>query len=142
MKKLYGMMLLGVLLGCARSVSDPPVPNPPAGPFANTILGKWVLVETQAPGNGLPGAWLAAAPAGQLMDIQPGGNITGSVFPTVTGYQLTDSITVKMIDPTQTAGCRLFNYKIDTVARALFLYIRPANGALCYEGCGGLKFTR
>lgn len=119
---------------CSPTVNSLPIPN--------TIIGKWVLVEKQAPGIGPPGVWSPASPAGQWMDIQAGGQISGTVFTDVTGYQVLDSASLKLMAPTQPAGFYLFNYHVDAAARTLFFYIRPTNGGYCIEGCGTYKFVR
>ncbi|MES2331531.1 MAG: hypothetical protein V4539_18140 [Bacteroidota bacterium] len=138
MKKNFALPVLLILLilagiACRRSAD---------GPIPNTILGRWILTDKQAPGTGPPGVWSVASPAGQWMELQPGGQVSGTVFPGATSYQVLDSVTVKLTDATQTAGFRLFNYQVDTVARVLFFYIRPSNGGYCIEGCGTYKFGR
>jgi hypothetical protein len=124
------LCLVFIIAACNRTATEPDFPN--------TILGRWHWVETQAPGTGPPGVWSAANPAGRYMELQAGGVITGTAFTDVTSYQLVDSVTLKLIAPTQPAGFRLFNYRLDSVDRALYFYIRPANGGYCIEGCGTL----
>lgn len=110
--------------------------------FSPELAGKWVLTDTQSAGTGPPGVWAKASPADRWVEVGDNGNISGTVFPAATGYQLIDSVTLKVIDPSQAAGFRLFNYKIDTVQKALFFYKRPPNGGYCIEGCGSYKFMR
>lgn len=133
MKKFLVILLFSA---CAPSVDQPVT-----APFADTILGKWNFVAKQGPGIGGAGEW-TTPPAGQFVTIDNTGHIGGNVFTDVTSYQLVDSTTVKLIAPSQTAGFYLFNYKLDTVTKAFFLYIRPTNGGYCIEGCGAYKFTR
>jgi hypothetical protein len=76
------------------------------------------------------------------MELQNATQLSGSVFPNSTTYQLLDSVTLKLIDPTQSTGFRLFNFQLDTVNRALYFYKRPANGGFCTEGCGTYKFVK
>ncbi|MDB5210250.1 MAG: hypothetical protein JWQ30_1077 [Sediminibacterium sp.] len=129
------LLILLILAGiaCRRSAD---------GSIPNTILGRWVLTDQQAASIGGPGVWSVASPSGQWMELQSSGQVSGTVFPGATGYQVLDSVTVKLTDATQTAGFRLFNYRVDTVARVLLFYIRPGNGGYCIEGCGGYKFGR
>ena len=124
-------------MGCIPTVNNPvPLPTP------TMIAGKWILTQTQAPGIGPPGVWSAANPSGQWMDIQTAGQISGTAFSAATGYQAIDSATLKITDPTQPVGYRLFNYHVDTAAHTLFFYIRMPNGLICTEGCGGYRFER
>lgn len=134
-KILAVLLILIILAGvaCVKSADDP---------IPNGFLGKWVLTDKQAPGTGPPGVWSVASPAGQWMELEPGGKLRGTVFPSATGYQVLDSVTVKLTDPSESAGFRLFNYQVDTVARVLYFYIRPSNGGYCFEGCGTYKFRR
>lgn len=136
---LVALMILLILAGmaCVRSL-DEPVPIP----ISNSFLGRWSLTDKQAPGIGPPGVWSPASPAGQWMEIEQSGQVSGTVFPAATSCQVIDSVTVKLIDPSETAGFRLFNYRVDTVERALYFYMRPGNGGYCYEGCGTYKFRR
>jgi len=133
---VFALLVLGI--ACTPSVN-----NPPTGPVADSLMGKWVLTEIQGPGIGGPGVWSPASPAGQTLEIHPGGQLSGTAFPTATAYQGVDSITVKLIDPSQPAGYRLFWYSIDTVQHTLRFTIKPLpGGAFCIEGCGGYRFTR
>lgn len=110
-------------------------------PFPESIYGKWVLTDTQSAGIGPPGVWAKAVPANRWMEIDQSGNITGNVFPAATGLQMVDSVSLKVIDPTQAAGFRLFSFQLDTAARVLYFYKRPPNGGFCVEGCGTYKFA-
>jgi hypothetical protein len=132
---LLTILILVILAGtaCVKS-SDDPIPN--------SFLGRWTLTDVQAPGIGPPGVWSPASPAGRWMEIQQNGQVSGTVFPDATRCQVVDSVTLKLLDPSQAAGFRLFNYRIDTVERAMYFYIRPSNGGYCFEGCGTYKFRR
>jgi hypothetical protein len=132
---LLSLLILLILAGmaCVKS-SDEPIPN--------NFLGRWTLTDKQAPGTGPPGVWSPASPAGQWMEIQQNGQVSGTVFPAATHCQVVDSVSLKLIDPSEAAGFRLFNYRVDTVERALYFYIRLANGGSCFEGCGTYKFKR
>ncbi len=133
---LVALLMIMIVIGivCRPSVDTP---------VSNTLTGKWTLTDIQAPGIGPAGVWSVASPAGQWMSIQSGGQISGTVFPNASGCQVIDSVTLKLVDPSQTAGFRLFNYKVDTVAQVLFFYIRPPDGrTFCIEGCGAYKFRR
>ena len=146
----YAILLLfciSVIAGCspASKVSAAPVTDPeapPTTPFDKSLTGKWILTDTQTAGIGPPGIWSKASPAGQTLELLTNSNVTGTAFPAATTYQLLDSMTIKLIDKNQSAGFRLFSYRIDTMARALFFYIRLPNGAACIEGCGTYKFSR
>ena len=134
-------------IACSRSSDTPQDESsgtPPVLSHFNTSLeGRWVLTDTQSAGIGPAGVWSRALPAGRSMELKTNGVMDGgSVFTTVTGYQLIDSITIKLIDPAQAGRCQLFKYKIDTAARSLFFYILLPSGVHCTEGCGALKFTR
>jgi hypothetical protein len=136
--KLYTWGLLAALLlitgiACTRDVKEP---------IPNNILGKWILTDTQSAGIGPPGVWAVASPAGRWMEIQNATQISGNVFPNSSTYQLLDSVTLKVIDPSQSAGFRLFNFQLDTVNRVLYFFKRPPNGGYCFEGCGTYKFVR
>jgi hypothetical protein len=142
--KQYRCSLLAALLvitgiACSRTINDP---IPGTIPIPNSILGKWVLTDTQSAGIGPPGVWAVASPAGQWMELQTGALLSGNIFPNSTIYQLIDSVTLKVIDPSQSAGFRLFNFNIDTVKRVLYFYKRPPNGGYCFEGCGTYKFVK
>ncbi|MES2374611.1 MAG: hypothetical protein V4557_18690 [Bacteroidota bacterium] len=132
---LVSLLILLILTGmaCVKSAGDP---------IPNTISGRWTLTDKQAPGTGPPGVWSVANPAGQWMEILQNGQVSGTVFPDATVCQVVDSVTVKLVDPSQTAGFRLFNYRVDTIERALYFYIRPSSGGYCNEGCGTYKFRR
>ena len=91
---------------------------------------------------GPPGVWAIASPAGRWIELQTGALLSGNVFPNSTIYQLLDSVTLKVIDPSQSAGFHLFNFNMDTVKRVLYFYKRPPNGGYCFEGCGEYKFVR
>ena len=136
---LVALLILLIIVGmaCVRSL-DTPTPIP----ISNSILGRWTLTDKQSAGTGGPGIWSTANPAGQWMEIQQNAQVSGTVFPAATVCLLVDSVTVKLIDPSEPAGFRLFNYRVDTVDRALYFYIRPPNGTYCIEGCGGYKFRR
>ena len=123
------------LYACSPSVNSPVT-------IPNSLIARWTLLQTQAPGIGGAGIWSTASPAGQWMELQGGGTIAGTAFPMATGYQVIDSVTLRINDPSQNAGYRLFTYRIDTVARTLTFYIKPPNGVLCFEGCGGYGFGR
>ncbi|HZX59516.1 MAG TPA: hypothetical protein VFE54_12350 [Mucilaginibacter sp.] len=139
-------IILIVLLFCligANIVCRPGVSTPPSLiPIPGSLIARWTLTDIQSAGTGGPGVWSVANPPGQWMDIQPAGQISGTAFPNATGYQVIDSLTLKVIDPSQSAGFRLFAYHVDTAARALFFYIRPPGGVACIEGCGGYRFGR
>ncbi len=132
---LITLLVLLILAGmaCVKSSGDP---------IPNNFLGRWTLTDKQSAGTGGPGVWSPASPAGQWMEIQQAGQVSGTVFPDATRCQVVDSVTIKLIDPSQAAGFRLFNYRVDTVARVLYFYIRPSNGGYCFEGCGTYKFRR
>ncbi len=132
--KKYLLILL--FAACAPSVE-----KPDTGPLANSILGRWNFIAKQAPGYGPPGEW-TTPPAGQYITLDSLGNVGGNLFTDVTGYQLVDSATVKFLAPTQAAGFYLFNYRLDTLEKAFYLYVRPSNGGYCFEGCGTYKFGR
>lgn len=138
---LLTLLILLILAGmaCVRSL-DTPTAAPTPIPISNSILARWTLTDKQSAGTGPPGVWSVANPAGQWMEIRQNGQVSGTVFPAATGCQLIDSVTLKLIDPSEAAGFRLFNYRVDTVERALFFYIRPSNGGYCFEGCGTYKF--
>jgi hypothetical protein len=129
-------LLLMALIACTPNVSGPVTPIP------NSLLARWVLTDTQSAGIGPPGIWAAASPQGQWMELSGNGSINGTVFMAATGFQVVDSATVKVTDPSQAAGFRLFNYRIDSVNHQLFFYKRPANGGYCTEGCGTYLFSR
>ncbi len=136
MKQLTLIILLALLItACTKSTEE-------KTSFSNTYLGTWRFVAQQAPGYGPPGEW-TNAPAGLTMTLAENGQISGNTFTDVTGYQLVDSNTVKLIAPSQSAGFYLFDYKVDTVQKALFFYIRPPDGmSICFEGCGTYRFER
>ncbi len=131
-----------VLLCVISAYQCTPNSNPPINSIPNNLLGRWTLTQKQAPGIGGPGLWSAATPAGQWLELQTGGQISGTAFADAISYQVVDSVTLKLIAPTQPAGYYLFNYKIDTLARTLSFYIKPPNGVLCTEGCGGYKLEK
>ncbi len=138
MKNGLYILLMIILAACTRTGNGfAPVP------FTNTnYLGRWNMVAKQSPGIGGFGIW-SAAPAGQYMTIDNTGQVGGNTFTDVTGYQVVDSVTIKFIAPSQPAGFYLFNYKLDTVAKAFFFYIRVPDGTtMCIEGCGGYRFER
>jgi hypothetical protein len=139
MKRITTVILLAVLMtACTRSADPVIAPTN----FPNTYLGTWRLVAKQAPGLGPVGVWTNAA-AGMSIILAENGQITGNTFTDVTQYQIIDSNTVKLIAPSQTAGFYLFDYTIDTVQKALFFYVRPADGvSSCFEGCGTYRFER
>ena len=140
MKNLFfgGMILLFVLIAWQCR----PNTNPPVNPIPMSLLGRWTLTQKQTAGIAGPGVWSAATPAGQWLELQTGGQISGTAFADAVSYQVIDSVTIKLTAPTQPAGYYLFNYMIDTVARSLTLYIKPPNGAVCIEGCGGYKLEK
>lgn len=124
-----------LLTACSPSVNAPvPIPN--------TLVARWTLTQVQSAGTGGPGVWRVATPAGQWLECKPDGTLAGTAFPAATAYRMIDSTTVEFTDLTQAGGVRLFNYTIDTVSRMLRLYIKPPNGMLCIEGCGGYGFER
>ncbi len=133
------IFVLIVFAFCRRSVDSPanglPIPA--------TLQGRWILTDIQAPGTGPAGIWSQANPAGQWINIEQGGQVSGTAFPAATFCTPTDSVTFKLIDPSQSAGFHLFGYHLDTIAHVLFFYIRPPDGiTFCTEGCGAYKFTR
>lgn len=136
--KLVGWvaLLFMALIACTSNGVGPVTPIP------NSLVARWVLTDTQSAGIGPPGIWAVASPQGQWMELSGNGSIAGTFFSAATGVQVLDSITLKVTDPSQQAGFRLFNYHIDTLNRSLFFYKRPANGGYCYEGCGTYKFIR
>lgn len=137
MKNIFWVALLFLVwIACTPNVAGPVTPIP------NSLVARWVLTDTQSAGIGPPGIWAAASPQGQWMELSANGSITGTVFSTATGLLVVDSVTLKVSDPSQPAGFRLFNYRIDSVNRKLFFYKRPANGGYCYEGCGTYLFSR
>jgi hypothetical protein len=145
--KPYSWGLLAALLvitgiACTRTINEPAPNNPPVQPISGNILGKWVLTDTQSAGIGPPGVWAVASPAGRWMELQATTQLNGNVFPNSTTYQLLDSVTLKVIDPSQSGGFRLFNFQLDTVNQVVYFYKRPANGGFCNEGCGTYKFVR
>jgi hypothetical protein len=129
--------LVVVLAYCTRTVDETIEQSLPAN-----ITGKWTLTQVQSPGYGPAGTWSAASPSGQTMAISQNGKITGSAFPTASAVKKMGDLGLKVVDPGVQPGYRLFNYQIDTVANILFLYIQPADGAMCNEGCGGFRFER
>lgn len=138
---LAGLLIFVLIIFafCRRSVNSPvnglPVPA--------ALQGRWTLTDTQAPGNGGPGVWSQANPSGQWINIEQGGQVSGTAFPSATYCVAVDSVTVKLADPSQPAGFRLFGYHIDTVSHELFFYIRPPDGTTyCIEGCGAYEFVR
>src|SRR6187399_1165846 len=80
-------------IACSRTINDP---IPGNIPIPNSILGKWVLTDTQSAGIGPPGVWAVASPAGQWMELQTGALLSGNIFPNSTIYQLLDSVTLKV----------------------------------------------
>lgn len=130
---LIGMIIMITVIACMVQKTD-------QTPFPQTIHGKWILTDTQSAGIGPPGVWATAEPSGRWMEIGENGSIAGSAFSAATGYQVLDSATMKITDPSQEAGFRLFGVQLDTVQKALFLYKRPPNGGFCIEGCGTYKF--
>ena len=139
MKRIV-FVLAAIMITCAactHTAGETPVSiNPGENPFA----GNWVLTQTQSPGTGGPGVWSTANPSGQTMILHDGGKISGTAFPSATGYTFADSATVKMIDPSVSYGYRLFT--VDLKQLVLLFYIKQPNGVLCYEGCGGYRFER
>lgn len=127
------LMVLAGISACMVQKSE-------QSPFPQVIYGKWELTDTQSAGIGPPGVWAKAVPSGRWLVISENGTIAGSVFPAATGFQMLDSSTVKVTDPSQEAGFRLFSFQLDTVQKALFLFKRPPNGGFCIEGCGSYKF--
>ncbi len=138
-KILAGTFICMVLLtaSCRRTINTPDLL-----PIPNSLVARWTLTQIQGAGNGAPGVWRVADPQGQWMELTQNGMVSGTAFPSATGYRLVDSVTVELTDASQQGGRRLFNYQIDTVARTLRLYIKPLNGVLCIEGCGGYGFAR
>jgi hypothetical protein len=130
---LVVLLITAVISACMVQKSEP-------SQFPEIIYGKWELTDTQSAGIGPPGIWAKAVPSGRWMGISENGTIAGSAFPAATGYQMIDSTTIKVTDPSQEAGFRLFSYRLDTLEKALFLYKRPPNGGFCFEGCGTYKF--
>lgn len=53
-----------------------------------------------------------------------------TIFPDTAGYQVVDSVAVKMIDALQTEGFRLFNYQVGMVCACTLLLCTASNGAL------------
>ena len=138
-------MLIGMmgLLFVVTAYQCTPNSNPPVNSIASSLLGRWTLTQKQAPGIGGPGVWSAATPVGQWLELQNNGQISGTAFADATSYQMVDSVTIKLIAPTQQpAGYYLFNFKIDSLARTLSLTIKPTSGVLCTDGCGGYKLER
>ncbi len=133
---------IGVVVLLVTGIACSPTVNDPGLPVADSLMGKWVLTEIQGPGFGGPGIWSPASPAGQTLEIHPGGQLSGTAFPAAGSYQGVDSVTVKFIDPSQPAGYRLFWYSIDTVQHTLRFSIKPPGGVYCIEGCGGYRFKR
>jgi hypothetical protein len=133
------VILLLAVICCAaacRPGTDTPVPIP------NTLLARWTLTRIQSAGTGSVGEWRNADSAGQWIQFTQGGQISGTVFPQAMAWQLRDSVTVEISDASQSGGIRLFNFQIDTTARKLYLFIKPPNGMLCIEGCGGYELER
>jgi hypothetical protein len=130
---VIGLYMMAVITACMVQKNEP-------SPFPQTIHGKWVLTDTQSAGIGPPGIWAKAVPDGRWMEIDGNNAIAGSVFPAATGYQVVDSVTLKVMDPSQEAGFRMFSFHLDTTQKALLLYKRPPNGRICFEGCGTYKF--
>lgn len=140
MKKLF---LGGIILLCTVIAWQcTPNSNPPVNSIPLSLLGRWTLTQKQAPGIGGPGVWSAATPAGQWLELQNGGQISGTAFVDATGYQVVDSVTLKLIAPAQPAGYYLFNYTINNQTQTLSLAIKPTNGVLCTDGCGGYKLEK
>lgn len=135
--KIYPTLLLVFILAFSCS----PVVNAPVL-ISNTVVGNWVLTAMQSPGIGGAGIWSPANPSGKTMELTSDGKVSGTAFPGVNTYQAVDSVTLKLIDPNQPAGFLLFGYHVDTVAHSLFFYIKPTNGGICIEGCGGYRFER
>jgi hypothetical protein len=130
---LIGLLIVAAITACMVQKTD-------TSAFPKTIHGKWMLTDTQSAGIGPPGIWAKAVPAGRWIEIGENGTITGSAFPAATGYQMMDSSIVKVTDPSQEAGFRLFSFHLDTTHKALLLYKRPPYGGVCFEGCGTYKF--
>lgn len=100
---LVTLMILLIVAGMAWARSlDTPTPAPI--PISNSILARWTLTDKQSAGTGPPGVWSVANPVGQWMEIQQNGQVSGTIFPAATGCQLIDSVTLKLIDPSETAA--------------------------------------
>lgn len=119
------------IVSCHKSNSE--------NPIANTIIGKWYYTE-QYQSSGPPGQWYPVNPPNQFISFEPNGVFATSttLFSGVTRYQLMDSSRVKFIIPNFYLGYKLYQYKIDTVARTLTL--SPLT-FICIEGCAS-RFKR
>ncbi|MBV9988486.1 MAG: hypothetical protein JO301_12465 [Chitinophagaceae bacterium] len=142
MKKIFFGAIIALAAACTPQTVPPPAPMPDPLPIPNSVIGNWKLAEVQSPGTGGPGVWAAASPSGQTMNFSANGTVSGTAFPAATSFQQVDAVTLKITDPADPAGYRLFYFKIDTAARTLVLSIRLASGAICTEGCGGYKFVQ
>lgn len=135
MKSFCFIVAIVCCCACQRNTGTPvPIPN--------TLLARWTLTRIQSAGTGSVGQWRDATPAGQWIEFSPNTQLSGTVFPQATAWQLRDSVTLEISDASQNGGIRLFNFQIDTAARLLRLYIKPPNGMLCIEGCGGYELGR
>jgi hypothetical protein len=136
--KQYTLRLLAALLlitgfACTREVNEP---------IPDNLKGKWILTDIQAPGIGPLGVWSVANPAGRWMELNSSTHISGTAFPNSSTFHLLDSVTLTMVDPTQSANFRKFRFKVDSANQVLYLYILPPGNVFCTEGCGGYKFSR
>ncbi len=135
MRQAFLLILLFILASCEPTVEG-------TQNFEAKLSGKWILTDQQAAGIGPPGIWSTANPAGRWFQLNADSTVSGTVFKGATRYTIIDSATFRIINPTAPAGFELYNFKIDTIEKALFFYIRPPNGGYCFEGCGTLKFKK
>src|SRR6478736_3464340 len=108
--KQYTLALLTALLliagfACTREVNEP---------IPDNLKGKWILTDIQSRGDGRPGVWQVAYPAGRWMELHSSTNLSGTAFPNSTTFHLRDSVTLMMIDLAEPARFRLFRFHLDT----------------------------